>query len=142
MLDHAIKGDQQSRLVCRQLAEREADRAQIRVRARSMGDLVIDGDSPFGVGTNCGFSLTGAANDPALVDVSIADDDPQDIILTFDTPPEGSGLEVLYAFGGQHTRQGVDFPMACGALRDDWASDSRTGSRLHRWALPAALPVW
>ncbi|MEM9577392.1 MAG: hypothetical protein AAF999_10310 [Pseudomonadota bacterium] len=124
------------------LAEREPDPAQIRVRARSMGDLVLDPRDPFGAGAHFGFSLTGTTNHAALIGVTIADDDPQDIILAFDMPPEGERLEVLYAFGMTVPRKGTDFPMACGAVRDQWGHDSKTGSTLHRWALPAALPVW
>jgi len=32
-------------------------------------------------------------------------------------------------------------PANRGALRDEWAYVNRDGARLHRWALPAALPV-
>ena len=74
--------------------------------------------------------------------VSIAEDDPQDVLLQFDTPPEGRAIEVLYGFGMTPERGDTDFPLVCGALRDDWSHDSRTGIKLHRWALPAALPLW
>ncbi|WP_227269709.1 hypothetical protein [Roseobacter weihaiensis] len=124
------------------LAETEPDRKKIRVRARALSDLVIDAADPFGAGDACGFSLRGATNDPQLLSVTIAEDDPQDAILTFDKPPKGEDLEILYAFGLSADRDEVDYPSACGALRDDWTHKSSTGSVLHRWALPAVLPVW
>ncbi len=124
------------------LAEREPDPAKIRVRSRSMNNLVLDISDPFGAGEHFGFSLSGNTNGAKLMNVAAAEDDPQDVMLTFDVPPEGDDLEVLYAFGMDTTRRGTDFPMACGAIRDDWTFDSKTGTRLHRWALPAALPVW
>lgn len=123
------------------LAEREPDPAVIRVRARALTHLVIDPDNPFGAGPDCGFSLQGADNAPAITSVTIAPDDAQDILVAFDKPPTGAALTLLYAFGGRAERGGVDYPQACGAVRDDWHHDSRTGTRLHRWALPAALPV-
>ena len=124
------------------LAEREPDAARIRVKARAMSGLVIDADDPFGAGPCRGFSLAGADNAPELVGVAVAEDDPQDLIVTFDKAPEGEALELRYGFGMSPDRAALDYPSACGALRDDWASDSKTGVTLHRWALPAALPVW
>ncbi len=124
------------------LAERDDDPTVIRVRARALSDLVIDDRDPFGAGACCGFSLAGASNAPKLRGVSIAQDDPRDILLKFDRAPEGAQLEVLYAFGQSPERSEIDFPQACGSIRDGWAAESKTGTRLHRWALPAALPVW
>ncbi|MEN8833518.1 MAG: hypothetical protein ABF285_04870 [Pacificibacter sp.] len=124
------------------LAEREANDCQIRVRARALSDLVIDKNDPFGSGACCGFSLSGADNAPELVDVSVCADDPQDIILTFDKAPTGSALEVLYAFGQDLERADVDFPSACGSVRDTWAFETEQNVVLHRWAMPAAIPVW
>lgn len=123
------------------LAEREADPKIIRVRARAMGDLIIDAADPFGSGAARGFSITGATNKPKITKVTISDDDPQDILLTFDKAPSGKSLTLLYAFGVQVERKGLDYPSACGAIRDDWELTSKTGQALHRWALPAALPV-
>ncbi|MEO9575376.1 MAG: hypothetical protein ABJ263_04495 [Tateyamaria sp.] len=124
------------------LAEREPDPAQIRVKARALSGLVIDGDDPFGAGPSLGFSLAGADNAPELVSVAVAEDDPQDVILTFDKVPEGATLELRYGIGTLLDRAKLDYPSACGALRDEWTHDSNTGATLHRWALPAALPVW
>ncbi len=124
------------------LAEREPDPRQIRVKAQAQSGLVIDTDDPFGAGPCCGFSLAGADNAPTLIKVAVAKDDPKDLILTFDGAPQGDALEIRYAFGLSYDRAAFDYPSACGALRDDWAQPSKTGVTLHRWALPAALPVW
>lgn len=123
------------------LAEREPDPTQIRVRAQALGPLEIDPENPFGA-ANHGFSLQGATNGPKISTVIIAKDDPQDILITFDKAPEGDQLELCYAFGQSPKRDPLDYPAACGAIRDDWSQSSRTGVKLHRWALPCALPVW
>lgn len=120
------------------LAEQEG-LAQIRVKARAMGALVLDPADPFQAGAGAGFRLAGAENGARIIGVALAADDPQDVILTCDRRPEGAALEVLYAFGAP-PREGP-LPAACGALRDGWAKPSATGALLHRWALPCALPV-
>ena len=124
------------------LAEREGDLA-IRVKARAITALVLDADDPFGAGVAAGFRLEGANNGAAIINVALAADDPQDVILTCDRPPEGTALHLLYGFGATArtgARAGAH-PAACGAMRDDWQAESATGTRLHRWALPCALPV-
>jgi hypothetical protein len=123
------------------LAEREPDPNVIRVRARAMQDLVIDMNDPFGAGKACGFSIEGAINKVLITNVAVASDDTQDILLTFDKAPKGKNLTLLYAFGVNVARNGTDYPSACGAIHDGWAFKSKTGKTLHRWALPAALPV-
>lgn len=123
------------------LAEREPDNKVIRVKARTMGKLVIDTDDPFGSGKTLGFSLAGTTNAAKILHVAIAENDPEDILLTCDVAPEGDDITLLYAFGNSPKRGKLDFPAACGALRDEWSFDSKTGQTLHRWALPAALPV-
>lgn len=124
------------------LAEREPDPTRIRVKARALSGLVIDAVDPFGAGQSRGFSLAGADNAPEIVSVAVAGDDPQDLILIFDKAPVGDALELRYGFGMSLDRAILDYPSACGALRDEWAHESKTGATLHRWALPAALPVW
>lgn len=123
------------------LAEREPDPNVIRVRARAMQDLLIDTSDPFGAGEACGFSIEGATNKVKITNVAVASDDTQDILLTFDKEPKGKNLTLLYAFGVSVPRNRIDYPSACGAIRDGWAFKSKTGKTLHRWALPAALPV-
>jgi len=118
------------------LAERHG--ATIRVKARAMADLVIDAGDPFGAGHNAGFRLEGASNGARITGVALAGDDPQDLILTCDMAPEGP-VQVLYAFGAD-PRDGAT-PAACGAVRDTFTLASATGTHLHRWALPCALPV-
>lgn len=106
------------------LAERETgDRATIRVTAQAEGPLVLDGDAP------AGFALIGDEAGTTITGVGIADDDPQAVLVRCDGPPEGADLRLAYAVG------------VPGGLRDDWRMDSRTGATLHRWALPARLPV-
>jgi hypothetical protein len=123
------------------LAEREGP--HIRVKARAMGPLVIDAEDPFGAGALAGFRLEGVANGAALTGVAPAPDDPQDLILTCDRAPEGAPggppVQVLYAFGAD-PRPGPR-PAACGSVRDGFARETSRGTTLHRWALPAALPL-
>lgn len=111
------------------LAEREGK--TIRVTARADGPLMLDPADPFGAGKQAGFALTGCANGATIRSVAIAGDDPQTILITLSKVPEGDDLRLAYACAGQ----------TGGALRDLWRMDSATGSPLHRWALPAHLPV-
>ncbi|MBF9060938.1 hypothetical protein HKCCSP123_17280 [Rhodobacterales bacterium HKCCSP123] len=106
------------------LAERETgDRATIRVTAQGDGPLILDGDTPSG------FALIGDEAGATITGVEIAPDDPQAVLIRCDTPPEGANLRLAYAAGTP------------GGLRDGWSMESRTGITLHRWALPAILPV-
>lgn len=123
------------------LAERETDPKVIRVKADAIEDLVIDTSDPFGAGSSCGFSIEGAKKKIKITKVEIAQDDPKDILLTCDTSLEGKDLKLLYAFGIALKRDSVDFPSACGAIRDTWTFSSKTGRTLHRWALPVAIPI-
>ncbi|WP_208348284.1 hypothetical protein [Pseudaestuariivita rosea] len=123
------------------LAERENDN-QIRVRAEAMGPLIIDTDAPFAVGPDTGFRLENETTGAKLTDVTIAPDDPQDIVLSFDQPPQSDGqLRLLYAFDAPARETQDGYPAAAGAIRDDWGWNSPTGATLHRWALPAVLDV-
>lgn len=106
------------------LAELEGD--VIRVAARAAGPLTLDTTDPFESGANFGFELTACTNKAQIKDVSIADDDPQTILISLDKTPKGPDLRLSYTKG---------------AVRDDWAMQSATGVTLHRWALPAHLPV-
>ncbi len=92
----------------------------IRVTAQSEGPLVLDG------GGTAGFVVTGTEG-IAVETVTLAPDDPQALLVRVTARAEG--LHLTYAAG---------IP---GALRDTWSLDSRTGRPLHRWALPAILPV-
>lgn len=123
------------------LAEREAgdEGRTIRIVAQAMGDLVIDGDDPLGAGGTAGFRLLGATNGAVVKSARIAPDDSKAILLRCDKRPEGDALRVAYAYGAD-PRPGV-YPANCGAVRDDWHLQSATDRRLHRWALPAVLPV-
>jgi len=61
------------------------------------------------------------------------------VLITCDKPPLGNTLHLTYALGHAPSNDGM--PANRGALRDEWAYVNRDGARLHRWALPAALPV-
>lgn len=102
------------------LAEWEPGAPVIRVTAQAEGPLVLDG------GGAAGFAITGAEN-ITIETVTLAPDDPQALLVRVTKRAEG--LHLTYAAGTQ------------GALRDGWSLDSRTGAPLHRWALPAILPV-
>ncbi|WP_224815703.1 hypothetical protein [Hasllibacter sp. MH4015] len=111
------------------LAELEGE--VLRVAARATGPLLIDPDDPLQAGPGAGFALLGCTNDATIKQVEIASDDPQTILLQLSKSPKGSDLRLAYACAGQFA----------GALRDGWHLDSVTGARLHRWALPANLPI-
>ena len=123
------------------LAEREGERL-IRVRARALGPLVIDAADPFGAGPLAGFRLEGKGA-PRITQVALAEDDPQDLLLSLDAPATGD-LQLLYGFGAA-PRAGGDpaaaHPAAAGSVRDDWQGAAEDGTPLYRWALPCALPV-
>jgi hypothetical protein len=121
------------------LAEREADRRVIRCRAQSMNALVIDAADPLNAGRSCGFRFEGCNNNAVVESVKVASDDPNDLLITCDIAPEGENLKLLYAWGWDRSSDGM--PANRGAIRDEWEYQSRTGETLHRWALPAAIPV-
>ncbi len=105
----------------------------LRVTGRAMADLVID--PALTPDPACGFHLTGTK--AQITSVRIAEDDPQSLVLTCDRVPEGGTLH--YAHGAAPSADG--FPANRGAIRDTWAAESQTGAPLHRWALPAILPL-
>ncbi|MBY6201109.1 hypothetical protein KUV65_07050 [Maritalea mobilis] len=119
------------------LAEREAGAPEvIRVIAQGAGELVIDPDDLLGAGDAAGFQLTGDTSDAQIMKVEIAPDDPQAVLVHCDRAPEGPDLRLAYACGAEaHGCRNT------GALRDTWWLDSRTDTRLYRWALPAHLPI-
>ncbi|MGB0799717.1 MAG: hypothetical protein ACPGRD_10410, partial [Planktomarina sp.] len=123
------------------LAEREPDPKVIRVRCRATDPLVLDATDPFGVGASCGFSFEGADHDVEITSVTIAPDDPCDVLITCRDAPMGDGLTLRYGFGQDIARNDVDHPSACGSLRDTWRHKTEAGRTLHKWAFPAALPV-
>jgi hypothetical protein len=121
MTAHAIASGDDWRCPTLHLAEWEGgDAPVIRVTAQGDGPLVLDPGLPHG------FALIGA-DAPRIEGVTIAADDPQAVLVSVSKRAEG--LKLAYAAGGP------------GALHDDWGAPSRTGVTLHRWALPAILPV-
>jgi len=132
---------------CPLLLLAEARGKTIRVTARAMEGLVID--DAFGAGAAAGFQLTGTAKPCRVEAVAISADDPQMLILTCnrasDAPPGGPAPLLHYAHGAQGPSPDAH-PANRGAVRDNWAAPARTdpagvGGTLHRWALPAVLPV-
>ncbi|MBF9044040.1 hypothetical protein HKCCE4037_11920 [Rhodobacterales bacterium HKCCE4037] len=121
MTAHAIANAATWKCPTLHLAELEGK--TLRVTARASGPLTLDSAE--------GFGLTGCENGAQITDIAIAKDDPQAILLNLDKVPEGAGLRLAYACAGQPR----------GYLRDDWSDDSTTGVILHRYALPAHLPV-
>ena len=121
MTAYAIAAGADWRCPTLHLAEWEGgDAPVIRVTAQGDGPLVLDPGLPHG------FALIGA-DAPRIEGVTIAADDPQAVLVSVSKRAEG--LKLAYAAGGP------------GALHDDWGAPSRTGVTLHRWALPAILPV-
>lgn len=122
---------------CPTLLLAEAIDRQIRVTAQSMGPLVLcDALDP---GPSMGFRLTGTM--ARISDITIASDDPRAVILTTDAPATGGVLH--YAHGADPTPGRTGLPPNRGGLRDDWqVSGPDGGPPLHRWALPAVLPIW
>ncbi|MEL6745933.1 MAG: hypothetical protein AAFO68_10785, partial [Pseudomonadota bacterium] len=95
----------------------------IRVTCRATAPLTLD--SPEG------FALTGCENGATIKSIELAADDDQALVITLDTAPKGTDLRLAYACAGQPR----------GVLRDNWQAQSVTGATLHRYALPAHLPV-
>lgn len=114
---------------CPTLHLAELEGKTLRVAARAAGPLVLDDSDPFDAGARAGFHLTGCENGTEITGVEIADDDPQSLMIELSTVPKGADLRLGYACHGP------------GALRDEWSLDSATGATLHRWALPAHLPI-
>jgi hypothetical protein len=108
----------------------------IRVTAQAAGDLVLDDEDPLAAGATCGFRLLGDGNGATVASVEIAPDDARSLLVHLDRAADRDGLCLDYAM----TREG-DARVATGALRDGWSMESRTGKALHRWALPARLPI-
>ena len=121
------------------LAEREDDASVIRCRGEALGDFVLDADDPLNAGDACGFRFEGDDKAAKIIDVRVDRRDRNDVLITCDRPPKGKGLVLCYALG--HSASDDGMPANRGALRDGFARNSATGTTLHRWALPAALPV-
>lgn len=115
----------------------EATDHQIRVTAQAMGPLVLsDALSPSPA---LGFTLSGTM--ARITSVALAEDDPKALILSTDAPATGGTLH--YAHGSDPAPGQTGLPPNRGGIRDDWQADDPSGGPpLHRWALPAILPIW
>jgi hypothetical protein len=121
------------------LAERETDAKVIRCRGEALGAFVLDEADPLNAGEACGFRLEGDDKGARIMKVSLDAKDPNDLLITCDKPPKGKDLTLCYALGHPASDDGM--PANRGSLRDGFSHQSVTGQTLHRWALPAALPV-
>lgn len=108
---------------CPTLHLAELEGKTIRVTIRSIGPLALD--SPEG------FALTGCENGATIKSIKVAADDDKALVITLNKAPKGNDLRLAYACVGQPR----------GFLRDDWQAKSATDATLHRYALPAHLPV-
>lgn len=113
------------------LAELNGD--TLKVTFQAAGPLVIDPADPFDAGDAAGFTLEGVENEVQLLSVEVDKTDKQAILMTFDDAPHGADLILSFACGAT--------PRS--AVRDGWSKPSVVDElTLHRWALPARLPVW
>lgn len=117
----------------------EAEGAEIRLTCASRSDLVLDADDPFGAGATAGFALHGAPEGQAILSAEVDEKDPKSVILRCARPVVAEGLTLSYAYGA--APGAGPYPANAGRLRDDWQEGEVAGQRLHRWALPALLPV-
>jgi hypothetical protein len=107
---------------------------QIKVTAEAMEGLLVDPSDPFKAGKTCGFSIIGTDTEVKITSVTVSDDDDKTLVLECESAPSGPNPTLQYAFGGNNKN--------CGSVRDIWAMPSRGGGAdLHRWALPAILPI-
>jgi hypothetical protein len=123
---------------CPQILLAEAMGQDLRVTCRAMGNLVLD--DRFGAGPAGGFRIEAKGKPVDITALRLAEDDPQSLILTLDRALTGKA-DLAYAYGAP-TPSGDAFPANRGALRDGWSAPSRAeGGTLHRWALPALIPI-
>ncbi len=109
----------------------------LRVTARAMGPLVLD--DALGAGAAAGFSVVGKRK-VRVTSVSVAQDDPQALILRLSQKIEGPA-RLLYAMDAEGVSPDA-LPVNRGGVRDDWqAASAGGGPMLRRWALPCDLPI-
>jgi hypothetical protein len=112
--------------------------AEIRVVFRALSGLVIDAADPFAAGPAAGFRITGTDRPVRIVSVTVAADDPRTLVLACDHAPTGAAPRLLHACALQAA--GDACPINRSAVRDGWQADG-AGQTLHRWAVPADLPL-
>lgn len=113
---------------------------QIRVLFDAKEDLVIDARDPFHAGAAAGFRIAGTARETRIRSAKVAPDDRRSLILTCDRVPEGTAPRLLHACGLEAGADGTG-PINRSAIRDTWQALGSDGADLHRWALPADLPL-
>jgi hypothetical protein len=123
---------------CPQILLAEAQGKQLRVTLRAMGNLVIE--DRFAAGPACGFSVMSAGKPYQIKSVEIDPSDPQALLLTLDRTLTAKA-QLAYAYAAP-TPSPDAYPANRGSIRDSWTAASRAeGGTLHRWALPALIPV-
>ncbi|MGV8953517.1 MAG: hypothetical protein ACOH2M_20645 [Cypionkella sp.] len=123
---------------CPQILLAEHQGQKLRVTCRAMGRLVIE--DRFKAGKSCGFAVQSSGKAVKITEVTLDPSDPQALLIQLDRPILGKA-DLAYAFGAATPSPDV-FPANRGAIRDDWQAQSRAeGGPLHRWALPALIPI-
>lgn len=117
----------------------EATGRVIRVTCAGLSALELAADDPFGAGPLAGFGLQGAEAGQAIERVEVDPDDRLAVLIHCALPVQAAGLSLTYAHGAAPGEG--PYPANAGALRDGWSGGEVAGWRLHRWALPARLPV-
>lgn len=112
---------------------------EVRVTFRSLSGLVVDAGDPFGAGPAAGFRIAGTDNPVRIRSAVVAPDDPRTLLLRCDRVPRGRAPRLLHACALDHP--GDAGPVNRSAVRDGWQAGGADGQVLHRWALPADLPL-
>lgn len=114
----------------------EYDDKDIRVTFNAMEPLVIDPaltDDP-----SAGFAIAGSKKPLEIVSAKVDPRDPKAILLRTKTSIKGEEPLLRYALPGM----AEDGASKRGAIRDSWSAQSAgSAAPLHRWALPAELPL-
>lgn len=119
---------------CPQLQIAQVSGPTITAQFSTMDGLVLEDDAPHG------FSLVGS-DAPAITRVEVTSD--TEVTLHLDAAVTQPGLSFTYAWGHKTDRSDGTHAANHGALRDRWEKQSTAldGHRLHRFALPARIPL-
>lgn len=114
----------------------EFDDKDIRVTFSAMEPLVIDPSLTADLAA--GFAIVGSKKPLEIVSVRADPKDPKAILLKTKTSIKGEKPLLRYALPGTAD----DGAPKRGAIRDSWSAPSAgSAAPLHRWALPAELPL-
>lgn len=118
----------------------EYDGRNVRVIFRATTALIIDPADPFGAGPTAGFRIMATDRPIEIQAVRISPNDPRSLILECNAIPEGQSPRLCHACGLEPNGDGRSINRS--AIRDLWQVEGSTGATLHRWALPADLPLY